>query len=73
MVAGRMLYIIGVSVWMQLMSSDQRAEFSCIDDEEQLSKNRSPWDTVVDRFRLTATISNALLSASLINASHRAY
>jgi len=58
------LYIVSMLVWMQMMSSDQRAQFSCIDDEEEWSEDRSLWDTVVDRFiglfRPTATISNAL-------------
>jgi len=52
------LYIVSVLLWVQMLSNDQRTEFSCVDDEEE----RSLWDTKVDSFifRLTATISNAL-------------
>jgi len=65
-------YIVSVLVWMQMISSDQRAEFSCVDDELEWSEDRSLWNTVVLRFifRLTAIISNALYTVCLVDVGY---
>jgi len=64
-VGGRQAYVCTVCivsklVCMQMMSSDQWAEFSY--DEEEWSEDQSLWDTVLYKFifRQTAAISNAL-------------
>jgi len=39
-----------------MISSDQRAKFSCVDDEEEWSEDRTLWNTAVEGHHIEHTV-----------------